>query len=66
METIEQRAKNVIANGKPFDGQEAYEKFRQANEHHEELIKRGVTSRRGYCLRTVCDAPAFRYDKNLT
>jgi hypothetical protein len=63
METIEQKAKNVIANDKSFDGQEIYKKYKQASEHYESLIKKGVTSRRGYCLKTIGDASAFKCDK---
>jgi hypothetical protein len=65
METIEQKVKNVVANDKSYNGQEMYEKFKQANEHYEALLERGVTTRRGYCLRTVCDVLTFKYDKNL-
>jgi hypothetical protein len=65
METIEQKVKSVIANDESFDGQEVYKKFKQANEHHDALVRMGVTSRRGYCLKTISDVPTFKYDKNL-
>jgi hypothetical protein len=65
METIEQKVKNVIADDKVFDGQEVYEKYKQASEHYESLVKKGVTSRRGYCLKTIGDTSVFKYDKNM-
>lgn len=48
-----------------FEKQESYKRFKQINEYYEALIKEGVVSRRGYCLKTISDSPTFKYDKNV-
>ncbi|MDR0683107.1 MAG: hypothetical protein LBG15_14850 [Dysgonamonadaceae bacterium] len=65
METIEQKVKNAVAEGEVSYDQETCEKFEQASAHYETLLKQGVVSKRGYCLKTISDVAVFKYDKNV-
>jgi hypothetical protein len=65
MNTMEKKVKNLIAKGNSFESQESYKNFNQINAYYETLIKEGVVSKRGYCLKTISDVPIFKYDKNV-
>ena len=65
MEPIEKKVESVISEDRSFEKQESYKRFKQINEYYETLIKEGVVSRRGYCLKTISDSPTFKYDKNV-
>jgi hypothetical protein len=65
METIEQKVKNVVVESKALYGRETCEKFEQASAYYEALLKQGVVSKRGYCLKTISDVAVFKYDKNV-
>jgi hypothetical protein len=65
METIEQKVKKVTADDSVFESRDSYKNFKQLNEYYETLVKEGVVSKRGYCLKTIDDVSTFKYDKNL-
>jgi hypothetical protein len=65
MKTIEHQIKKAVAkDASCFKRKESCKRFEEASAYHESLVKAGVTSRRGYCLKAIGDAPTVKYAIN--